>query len=140
MTKKVNRRLILKELRRNSRTSIRELSRKLNISPSTVKMKIQELEDDGIIKGYVGMPNIQKMNLINAVFFAQCSAKKINELKGNPFINSLFRISNHYNLLIDCIFPNIKEYVKFKNSLIKDEVEFKEYFVTDEIKREEFLI
>ncbi len=140
MTKKVNRRLILKELRKNSRTSIRELSRKLNISPSTVKMKIRELEDEGIIKGYVGMPNIQKMNLINAIFFAQCDAEEINKLKNNSFINSIFRISNHYNLLIDCIFPNIKEYVKFKNSLIKDKVEFREYFVTDEIKREEFLV
>ena len=140
MTKIVDKKIILKELRKNSRTSIRALSRKLNVSPSTVKIKIKELEDEGIIKGYVGIPNLQKMNLINAVFFAQCNMKSINKLKENPFVNSIFRISNHYNLLIEGIFPNIKEYVKFKNSLIKENVNFEEYFVTDEIKREEFLI
>lgn len=43
---------ILKELQQDSRLSIRELSKRVNLSPPSVTERIRKLEDSGIIEGY----------------------------------------------------------------------------------------
>jgi len=44
--------LILQELQKNSRLSIRELSKHINLSPPAVTERVRRLEDCGIIEGY----------------------------------------------------------------------------------------
>lgn len=46
---------ILELLSKNSRTSVREISRIIGSSPATVSRRIQKLEDEGVIKGYVSI-------------------------------------------------------------------------------------
>jgi len=43
---------ILMELQSDSRLSIRELSKRVNLSPPSVTERIRKLEDRGIIEGY----------------------------------------------------------------------------------------
>lgn len=43
---------ILKELQLDSRLSIRELSKRVNLSPPSVADRIRKFEDTGIIQGY----------------------------------------------------------------------------------------
>lgn len=52
---------ILSELQRDSRLSIRELSRKINLSPPSVAERVRRLEEKGIIEEYTIKINKQKI-------------------------------------------------------------------------------
>jgi len=53
--------LILQELQEDSRLSIRELSKRINLSPPSVTERIRKLEDNGIIEGYTIKINKKKL-------------------------------------------------------------------------------
>lgn len=55
--------LILKELQKDSRLSIRELSKRINLSPPSVAERVRRLEDCGIIEGYTIKINKKKLGL-----------------------------------------------------------------------------
>ena len=55
--------LILQELQKESRLSIRELSRRVNLSPPSVTERVRRLEDNGIIEGYTIKINKKKLGL-----------------------------------------------------------------------------
>lgn len=55
--------LILKELQKDSRISIRELSKRINLSPPSVTERVRRLEDCGIIEGYTIKINKKKLGL-----------------------------------------------------------------------------
>jgi len=46
---------ILRILKLEGRASVREISRRLNVSPSTVSRKINKMEAEGTIKGYISI-------------------------------------------------------------------------------------
>ncbi|WP_026476833.1 Lrp/AsnC family transcriptional regulator [Alkaliphilus transvaalensis] len=53
--------LILEELQKDSRLSIRELSKRVNLSPPSVTERIRKLEDNGVIEGYTVKINKKKI-------------------------------------------------------------------------------
>lgn len=55
--------LILNELQENSRLSIRELSKRINLSPPSVTERVRKLEDEGVIEGYTIKINKKKLGL-----------------------------------------------------------------------------
>lgn len=55
--------LILAELQKNSRLSIRELSKRVNLSTPAVSERVKRLEDSGIIEGYTIKINKKKLGL-----------------------------------------------------------------------------
>ncbi len=54
---------ILQELQADSRLSIRELSKRVNLSPPSVTERVKRLEDQGIIEGYTIRLNKKKLGL-----------------------------------------------------------------------------
>lgn len=52
---------ILSELQKDSRLSIRELSKKVNLSPPSVTERVRRLEEEGIIEGYTIKINKKKI-------------------------------------------------------------------------------
>lgn len=54
---------ILSELEKNSRLSIRELSKRINLSPPSVTERVKRLEDNGVIEGYTISVNKKKLGL-----------------------------------------------------------------------------
>ncbi len=54
---------ILSELQKDSRLSIRELSKRVNISPPSVTERVRRLEENGIIEGYTIKINKKKLGL-----------------------------------------------------------------------------
>jgi len=54
---------ILSELEKNSRLSIRELSKRINLSPPSVTERVKRLEDNGVIEGYTISINKKKLGL-----------------------------------------------------------------------------
>ncbi|EQB90435.1 Lrp/AsnC family leucine-responsive transcriptional regulator [Clostridium punense] len=55
--------MILKELQEDSRLSIRELAKRINLSPPSVTERVRKLEDEGIIEGYTIKINKKKLGL-----------------------------------------------------------------------------
>lgn len=54
---------ILSELQKNSRLSIRELSKRINLSPPSVTERVNRLQDSEIIEGYTIRINKKKLGL-----------------------------------------------------------------------------
>lgn len=52
---------LLKELEGDARQSFRDLAKKTGVSVVTVAQRVRKMEDDGIIKGYAGMVNQDKL-------------------------------------------------------------------------------
>ncbi|WP_346930612.1 Lrp/AsnC family transcriptional regulator [Clostridium sp.] len=55
--------MILSELEKNSKLSIRELSKRINLSPPSVTERVKRLEDNGVIEGYTISINKKKLGL-----------------------------------------------------------------------------
>lgn len=55
--------MILKELQEDSRLSIRELAKRINLSPPSVTERVRKLEDEGIIEGYTIKINKKKLGI-----------------------------------------------------------------------------
>lgn len=55
--------MILKELQEDSRLSIRELAKRINLSPPSVTERVRKLEGEGIIEGYTIKINKKKLGL-----------------------------------------------------------------------------
>ena len=60
---------IINALNKNARTSFREISRKLKISMTTVANRVKKLENEGIIKGYIPLIDLDKLgyNLLTII-------------------------------------------------------------------------
>lgn len=54
---------ILRELQSNGRMSNQELAEKVGLSPSPCLRRVKQLEDEGIIKGYVALADPAKLGL-----------------------------------------------------------------------------
>jgi Lrp/AsnC family leucine-responsive transcriptional regulator len=52
---------ILQELKKNARLSMRELGKKVNLSPPSVSERVKRLEDQGVIEGYTISINRKKL-------------------------------------------------------------------------------
>ena len=113
---------ILKELQLDSRLSIRELSKRVNLSPPSVSERIKKLEDNGVIENYT-----IKINKSALDFSIQCIIQidiknsnfvKFKELIYNhPRIVFCYRIAGHSCILVKLIAKSISEIEKFIDSI-----------------------
>ncbi|SFC76223.1 Lrp/AsnC family transcriptional regulator [Clostridium uliginosum] len=113
---------ILMELQSDSRLSIRELSKRVNLSPPSVTERIRKLEDVGIIEGYT-----IKINEIALGLSIQCiiqiDLKNSNFEKFKKFIYNhprvvfCYRIAGHSCILLKLSVESISEIEKFVDSI-----------------------
>ena len=68
-------RLILSQLQKNGRMSNQELADAINLSPSPCLRRVRQLEDEGLIDGYIALVNARKLGL-TLVAFIQISMDK----------------------------------------------------------------
>jgi len=68
MSLDVTDRRILAALQQRGRMSNAELSEKVNLSPSACHRRVQRLESDGYINGYVALLNARKLQVPTTVF------------------------------------------------------------------------
>ncbi|MFC4654397.1 Lrp/AsnC family transcriptional regulator [Rheinheimera marina] len=95
---------LLSILRSNARASISDLARVLNLSRSTVQNRMQRLEQNGVIQGYVLQYGSGYLSsLVSAHVSIKVKQKlttKTNvELKQIPQISELYAISGEYDLI-----------------------------------------
>ena len=98
--------LILRELRENSRRSIRELSNKLKIHPNTLMQRIKKLERDGLIRKYVAEIDYAKLDYgVHALISmkvnkdAKSDWKILDELRAFKDIVSLYAATGAYDVV-----------------------------------------
>ncbi|WML33658.1 Lrp/AsnC family transcriptional regulator [Clostridium sp. OS1-26] len=122
---------ILEELQKNSRLSIRELSKRINLSAPSVAERVRRLEDDGIIEGYTIKINKKKLGLsIDCII--KLTMKNGGYEKFKIFISEYKRSEWCYRIAGDGCFL-IKLSVKSLNEIEEFINEISEYAITETI-------
>lgn len=122
---------ILEELQENSRLSIRELSKRINLSAPSVAERVRRLEDDGIIEGYTIKINKKKLGLsIDCII--KLTMKNGGYEKFKSFIKEYKRSEWCYRIAGDGCFL-IKLSVKSLNEIEEFINEISEYAITETI-------
>ncbi len=136
---------ILSHLRQDARETLTRMSRKTTIPVSTIYDRIKA-QESSTIRGYTALLDFSKLG-----FNARCKIiVKVNREKredvekfllSHQSINTLYKINNGFDFLMECIFRDIKESEEFLEALdMKFGVKTKQvYYIMDDIKREAFL-
>lgn len=137
--------LILANLRKNSRETLTRMSRKTSIPVSTIFEKIRGYEV-GLIKKYTSIIDFSKLGYsTRATIFVKTSKNYRDRLREylliNKNLNSVYRINNGYDFMLDGVFRELKDVEVFLEKLESDfgVTEKYVYYIVDEIKKEDFL-
>jgi len=130
--------------RKNARESLTKLSKITHIPVSTIFDKLKEFEGT-VINKHTCLVDFRKLGFdikVHMMFKVNKDAREEfqNFLLNNTRINSVFRINNGYDYLVEAIFRDMKELQDFSEKVEKYSVEQKQdFFVLEDIKREDFL-
>jgi DNA-binding Lrp family transcriptional regulator len=137
--------LILTELRTNSRETLTKISRRTNVPISTIFDKIKYYQGD-LIKKHTILMDFSKLGFnarANIMIKVERNAREEvrNFLLNHYNVNSVFKISNGFDFLIEGIFKNVKDVEDFLDYL---ESKFKleqvqTHYIIEDIKRESFM-
>lgn len=131
---------ILQELKNNARLSLTEIGHITNIPLSSVFKKVNKFEKD-FIKKYVSLINFNLIGFsirINLVLKSKERENLKKFLLEHQNVNSLYRINQGFDFLIETIFPNMLEFENFLeelNSLVSDKIIF---HIIKDLRREDF--
>jgi DNA-binding Lrp family transcriptional regulator len=112
---------VIEILKKDSRRSVREISRQTGIRPSTVHQRIQRMVKDELIKNFTIKLNYKKLDQ-NFVAFVLINTK--GELPAsffsNPQIKDVFGITGEFDLLLKLRFKDVNEFNDFLITLRKN--------------------
>lgn len=137
--------LILSELRQNARETLTRISKNTGIPISTIFDKIRYY-DGGIIKKHTTIIDFSKLGfnaraniMVRLDRDAREEAKKF--LLNHHNINSVYKISNGFDFLIEGIFRNVKDVEDFIDAFGErfklEQVQV--YYAIEDIKKEAFM-
>ena len=117
--------LILDELSKNSRITMKELGEKVHLTGPATSARVAKLEDSGIIEGYTIKINQVKLgysihtmiSIITNSSYHEPYLTFLNEQK--VYIINNYKISGDSCYLLECKFPSAKELDEFLVSLNK---------------------
>lgn len=121
--------VILKELKKDSRLSTREIAKKIKSSPATVHRKLHKLIKDGYIKQFTCEPNWKKLGkhtsayvLVN-VDYPYVKRKKLSQdiiaerLKKHPFVFNCDTLTGRKDIILKVRVKDTDELSEFINFL-----------------------
>ncbi len=115
---------ILRELRKNGRITLTELGNKVNLSPASVKSRLEKLEKLGAIKGYTAIINPTFLNeFIQAIIEVELmidddrTDKILYRLAELDHIQSIYRRTGESQILIRANFSDVDGVRKFLGEL-----------------------
>jgi Lrp/AsnC family leucine-responsive transcriptional regulator len=136
---------IICQLRQNARISLTRMSRKTSIPVSTLHEKLKSYRN-GLVRKYTALIDFSAFGYATkANMFLKFEREDKESVRAylmkNQNVNSLYRINNGYDYLVEGVFRNIKEAEEFLENL---EMRFnlrerQVYYIIDELRREEFL-
>ncbi len=137
--------LILSELRQNARETLTKMSKHTGIPISTIFDKIKYYQGD-IIKRHTTLIDFSKLGfnaraniMVKVDRGAREEARKF--LLNHHNVNSVYKVSNGFDFLIEGIFRNVKDAEDFvdvlggKFKLEQTQV----YYVVEDVKKEAFM-
>lgn len=136
--------LLLSHLRANARNSLTRISRNTRIPVSTIFDKLKEFEDT-IIKKHTALLDFKKLGFdLKAHLLFRVAEEQKETFKqfllAHKAINSIYRINNGYDFLVEAIFSNLKELDEFyQQAQTKGSVDRQEFFIMEDLARERFL-
>jgi DNA-binding Lrp family transcriptional regulator len=120
---------IINTLNKNARESFREISRKLNVSLTTIANRIKKLEAEGIIKGYIPLIDLDKLGYdLLVIIGIRISHGKLMEVEKriskNPHVYEIYDTTGDWDSIIIARFKSREELNTFiKRVLAVEHVE-----------------
>ena len=109
-----NEKIIIDELKNDSRASIKDISKRTSIKPSTVYQTITRLRDKKVIEKFTIKVNDKLMSRDFIVFMFVLTSEDIerNFFK-NQFVEEVHGITGEYDLLLKLKFKDVAEFNEF---------------------------
>jgi Lrp/AsnC family transcriptional regulator for asnA, asnC and gidA len=134
---------ILRSLIKNSRISLSQMSKEIDVPDATISNRLKKLENE-VIKRYTVILDWQKIGLdITTIIIIQTESELHEfvkeELSKLDEVSEVYSVSGEYDILIKVWVSNIKELNKLMNSKIRsiDGVEdLTEMIVMERVKEE----
>ena len=136
---------IIGYFRSNARMSLTKLSKATKIPVSTLFDKLRDYENRKIIQKHTAIIDFKKLGYDIKLQILLAVEKERKEslqkfLYRHPRVNTILRINNGYDYMIEAIFKNMEELDEFTRNLEEHEPkDKKELYIMEDIKREEFL-
>jgi DNA-binding Lrp family transcriptional regulator len=136
--------LLLASFRSNARKTLTLVSRDLGVPISTIFEKLKRYEQ-WFITRYTTLLDFQRLGFpMRVQVLLKVERGGRDELQGfllkQANVNSLCRVSNGYDFLLEGIFRNMQDFHEFNLVLEEyDLEESRELFVLDDLRREDFL-
>ena len=134
---------IIKHLRKNARISLADISRDTGMPISTVFDKLNKLENN-LIRKHTTLLDFPALGYALKVnFLLKCKDKdKTKEfLMNHKNVNTLYRLNNGMDFLVEVIFKDMNEMEDFSEKLDELGMQKNErYHIIEELKKEDFLI
>lgn len=103
--------LIIEQLRKNARFSVREIAKKTNLRPSTVHQRIQKLVEKNIIEQFTIKLNSKAIGEQFVVFMWITTETDLpNSFFANKHIKEAFGVTGEYDLVLKLKFRDIEEF------------------------------
>lgn len=114
---------ILRSLIKNSRITISQMSKEIDVPDATISNRLKKLETD-VIRRYTMIPDWQKIGLnITAIIIIQTESEKHESVKEElsklEEVSEVYSVSGEYDILIKVWVPSIGELNKLINSKIR---------------------
>ncbi len=105
---------IITELKKNSRSTVREIAKFTGIRPSTVHQRIRKLVDEKVIERFTLKLDNRAAEENFVVFMLVKTDKDIDDkVFSDPHIKEAFGITGEYDLLLKLKFRDIEEFNEF---------------------------
>ena len=130
-------------LRKDARQRLTYISRTTGVPVSTIYDRMKQ-HDNGLIVKHTALIDFHKLGFCTRAYIAikvdrerRDSVKEL--LLNHPYVNSLNKINNGYDFIIEAVFANLSDLEKFMDSMEQSIVQKQVYYVIDELSREAFL-
>ena len=136
---------LLMQLRKDGRQSLTDMSRKINMPVSTIFDQVRARKED-VIKRFTSLLDFSMIGF-------NCRAQMVFRIRKedraemqkhfltHPNINSVYKINNGYDFLVEAVFRQLKEVDEFMEKVEEKfkVLEKKAYYIIEDIAREVFL-
>ena len=112
---------ILRALQENGRLSTRELAAKVHRSPTPVFDRVKKLENEGVIKAYTALIDMDKIGRGFTVFCnvrlrhinTQIHVDFAREVQAMPEVSECYNVSGEFDYMLKVQVPDMKSYRQF---------------------------
>lgn len=136
--------LLISNLRNNARETLTNMSKKIKMPISTIFDRLK-MHQKGIIEKHTTLINFGELGFsTRATITVRVSKKQRddlrNHLENHMNVNSVYKINNGFDFLVEVVFKGLKEMEDFIENLEENyKIKTQVYYIIEDIKRESFL-